>query len=74
MVTLKDFFAKHKPEFSLMTAMKMVEKKMEKAKKEFKEHSGKEGEEKCYLKAMAEAYVMLEDIFDEMGVDPSALE
>jgi hypothetical protein len=64
---MKAFFSKYPVELSEDIAISMIHKKLECAEEEYSE----DGEE--HLKYLAVAYSMLEDFFDEKGLDPNTL-
>lgn len=64
---MKAFFLKHPIELDDLVAIKMIHKKIESA-----EHKCKKGDE-SYTTYLAKAYEMLEDYFNESGIDPSTL-
>lgn len=64
---LTHFFTKHPQTFNIMTALKVIEKKLECAKKSHK----KDKASKEYLKYLKEAATMISDLFMELGEDHS---
>lgn len=66
---LTSFFAKYPQSFTVMSAIKMIDKKIDEAKHELKEHK----DEDKYLVLLAEAHCMIEHLFMELGVDPTDL-
>ncbi len=64
---MKAFFEKYPVELEESTALKMIHRVIEKA-----EEKCKKGDE-SYLKDAAKAKEMLEDFFDEIGIDPDSL-
>lgn len=65
---MENFFKKYPAEFSDMTAVKMIHKKVEAAQDKLKED--KKSME--YMKDLAMAYHMLCDYFREKGVNPDS--
>lgn len=63
------FFAKHPVEFNVMTAIKLAHKKIECAQEKLKQHK----DSADYLVYLAKSLEMIEDIFNELGVDPSTV-
>jgi len=62
---LTQFFVKHPMEFSVMTAVKLIDKHVDKAKDCLKDNK----DSKEYLKYLKEAAVMITDLFAELGED-----
>lgn len=63
---LSSFFKKHPQTFNIMTALKMIEKNLEKAKDCHKEDK----ESKKYICYLIKAHKMLEDLMTELEVTP----
>lgn len=66
---MEAFFKKYPMHFSEITAIKMIHHKIECAKKALKKD--KKGME--HRKYLAEAYRMLCDYFDELGINPDEM-
>lgn len=64
---MKVFFEKHPVDLDELTAIKMIHKKMESAKKKCEEG------DKTYLDDLAKSYEMIEDYFSELDVNPASL-
>lgn len=63
------FFSKYPQSFTVMTAIKMIDKKVDEAKNELKENK----DDVNYLKLLAEAHLMIHHLFGELGIDPNQL-
>jgi len=64
---MKVFFEKHPVDLDELTAVKMILKKVESAKKKCEEG------DKTYLDDLAKIYEMTEDFFSEMDLNPASL-
>jgi hypothetical protein len=66
---LTSFFTKYPQAFTVMTAMKMIDKKVDEAKHDLKDDK----DSTKYLSLLAEAHCMMEHLFAELGIDPEQL-
>lgn len=64
---MKVFFEKHPVDLDESTAIKMILKKVESAKKKCEEG------DKSYLDDLAKSYEMTEDYFSELDINPASL-
>lgn len=64
---MKAFFEKHPVDLDELTAVKMIHKKIESAKKKC------EDGDKSYLDDLAKSYEMIEDYFGELDINPASL-
>jgi len=64
---MKTFFQKHPAELDNLTAVSMIDKKVDSAIKKCKE-----GDE-SYLNDLAKAFEMLDDFFNELEINPASL-
>jgi hypothetical protein len=66
---LTAFFTKYPQSFTVMNAVKMIDKKVDEAKYDLKDKS----ESEDYLRHLAQAHAMISDLFAEIGIDPKQL-